>query len=539
MAATGRRQGDAPEPAAPAAALSFSAAASPAAPSRVRLGALPLLLLGIGVLLRVAQYLANRSLWLDEAYLAPTILHRSFAGLLRPPDYGQIVPVGFLVLERAAVAIFGDSEYALRLIPLAAGLASLFLFRRVAGRSLPQEAATLALALFVFSDSLIWFSSELKQYSLDVLIALLLLDCALAALEDPKKRGPILALAILGVAAVWFSLPAIFVLAGIGAAQVVSALVRKDPPRATAVVGAAVLWAASFAILNAVSLSKIGRAPIVLDFWSRAFWPLPPRTFEEFYWLPKVFGAVFGDPVGFVFRGLGIFCFLVGCLAVGSPKRGVRALLLSPMLVTLIASGLKRYPFSGRLLLFLVPSILLLVAAGANAIREIAATRSAAIGRILVALLLFHPVLFAARGLIHPRTREELWPVLQYMKRHRLPGDRLYLYDGASPAFDYYAPRLGGEAAVTVRGTFGGLAGDPRPDAERLRGGGRTWVVFSHAQRGDGADDERRLLELLDRTGTRLEAFRAPGAAVYLYDMGERDGVNSGAGTSPPGASPN
>jgi len=519
--------------------LSGPAAASPAAASRARPAALPFLLLGVGVLLRVAQYLANRSLWLDEAYLAPTILHRSFAGLLRPPDYGQIVPVGFLALERAAVALFGDSEYALRLVPLIAGLAALFLFRRVAARSLPPAAATLALALFVFCDSLIWFSSELKQYSLDVLIALLLLDRALVALENPEKLGPILGLAILGAAAVWFSLPAVFVLSGVGATLVVSALVRKDPPRVAALVGAAALWAASFAILDAVSLSKIGRTPVVLNFWSRAFWPLPPRTFEDLYWLPRSLGAVFGDPVGFVFRGLGIFCFLVGWLPVGATKRPVRALLLSPLLLTLLASGLKRYPFSGRLLLFLVPFILLLVAAGANAIREIAAARSAGVGRILLALLLFHPVLFAARSLIHPRTREELWPVLQYVMKHRLPGDRLYVYEGAGPAFDYYAPRFGGDPAMTLRGRYGGLAGDPRPDAERLRGGGRTWVVFSHAQRGDGADDEKRLLELLDPNGARRETFRAPGAAVYLYDMGERDRVKSGAGTSLEGASRN
>lgn len=465
----------------------------------------------------MAQYLANRSLWLDEAYLASTILHRSFAGLLRPPDYGQIAPVGFLALERAAVEIFGDSEYSLRLVPLAAGLASLFLFRRVALRILPARAATLALALFVFCDPLIGFSSELKQYSLDVLVALLALDCSLDVGENPGRRAPVARLALLGAAAAWFSLPCIFVLAGVGSALFLRALLRRDRGQAAALAGAGVLWAASFAVLDAVWLSKIGRSPEVLAFWSRAFLPLPPRSFEDLYWLPRALGAVFGDPVGFVFRGLGVFCFLVGAAALFASRRLRLALLVAPLLFTLLGSALKRYPFEGRLLLFLVPSILLIVSAGAERIREATAARAPAVSVILVTLLLFHPVLFAARSLARPRTREEIRPVLSHVRQRLRPGDRLYVYAAAAPAFDYYAPRLGLPASGALRGTWAGADGEPRRDLERLRGGGRTWVLFSHATRAGGQDDEKRFLDLLDPAATRIEAFRAPGAAVYLY----------------------
>lgn len=505
-------------------------AAGAAGRGRGGAGPLTYLLLGVGVLLRVAQYLSNRSLWLDEAYLAATILRRSFAGLLRPPDYGQIVPVGFLALEHAAVALFGYSEYALRLVPLAAGVGSLFLFRRVAVRSLPSKAVTLALALFVFCDPLIAFSSELKQYSLDLLLALLLLDRALDVQENPDRRAPMAKLALLGAAAVWFSLPSVFVLAGIGATLAISALLARDRGRAAALAGAGVLWAASFAILDAVWLSRIGRSPEVLAFWSRAFLPLPPRSFEDLYGLPRALGAVFGDPVGFVFRGLGIFCFLVGATALFASHRERLALLVAPLLFTLLASGLKRYPFEGRLLLFLVPSLLLLVAEGAERVRRSPAAQAPAIGAILIALLLFHPVLFAARFLFQPRTREEIRPVLAHVRERRQPGDRVYVYAAAAAAFDYYAPRLGLFSPNALRGAWAGENGEPLRDLERLRGGGRTWVLFSHARRAAGADDEKRFLDLLDPVATRLEAFRAPGAAVYLYvvDGGSRKAAEGG-----------
>ncbi|MCG8347258.1 MAG: hypothetical protein MI924_05695, partial [Chloroflexales bacterium] len=87
--------------------------------------------LGIGVLIRLLQYLANRSIWFDEARIALNITNRSFAELLQPLDYDQAAPLGFLLIERLAVKVLGNSEYALRLWPLVGGIASLFLFYRL------------------------------------------------------------------------------------------------------------------------------------------------------------------------------------------------------------------------------------------------------------------------------------------------------------------------------------------------------------------------------------------------------------------------
>ena len=81
----------------------------------------------IGVGLRVRALFANRSLWLDEAMLALNICGRSFAGLLAPLDYDQGAPIGFLMLERLAVVVFGPTELALRLVPFFASIAALAL----------------------------------------------------------------------------------------------------------------------------------------------------------------------------------------------------------------------------------------------------------------------------------------------------------------------------------------------------------------------------------------------------------------------------
>jgi hypothetical protein len=480
-------------------------------------------LLAAGAVLRVAQYLSNRSLWLDEAYIAPTILRRSFAGLFAPPDYGQIVPVGFLALVRGAVALFGSSEYALRLVPLLCGLAALLIFRRVAARLLPAPAVPIAAALFSFSGPLIGFSSELKQYSFDVLAALFLLDRGIDALERPERpqsRGALVTLVISGAVLVWFSLPAVFVLAGVGATLAVAAARTGERPLLRAVAAAGLLWIGSFTAFWLAFLRHIGRAPDVLAFWADAFLPFPPRSFADLYWLPRTLGALFGDPAGFVFRGLGILAFLVGAWALFRTGRAHLALLVAPMLFALAASTLRWYPFSGRTLLFLAPGLYLLMALGIEEIREETSPRAPAVWAILLALLLFHPVLWSVRALFHPREKEEMKPALAYVRGHLSPGDRLYVYSASLPAFDYYGPRSGLPPDTTLRGGWVGENAGARRDVERLRDGhGRVWILFTHSIRPDGADDEARFLGLMDAGGRRLDAFRATGAAVYLYDV--------------------
>src|SRR4051812_831306 len=145
-------------------------------------------LMAVGIFLRLARYLANRSLWLDEVLLTRNILDRSFAGLLQPLDLNQGAPVGFLMLQKLAVTLLGPSEFALRLVPLIAGLAAVPLFWFLARRMLDLPIAVFALALFTVCEPLIYYSSEAKQYALDVTLALAILLAAARLLENQNTR---------------------------------------------------------------------------------------------------------------------------------------------------------------------------------------------------------------------------------------------------------------------------------------------------------------------------------------------------------------
>src|SRR5262245_65978294 len=84
-------------------------------------------LIMLGVILRLRQYLVNRSFWADEASLAFNLVTRTFSGLTQPLDYHQGAPIGFLFIEKLAILLLGNNEFAMRLFPLLSGIIAIYL----------------------------------------------------------------------------------------------------------------------------------------------------------------------------------------------------------------------------------------------------------------------------------------------------------------------------------------------------------------------------------------------------------------------------
>ena len=478
-------------------------------------------LIGIGALLRIAQYASNRSLWFDESFLALNVLNRSLGGLLRPLDYGQGAPIGFLVLEKLLAQTFGDSEYVLRLVPLLAGLIALVLFYRVARDTIRPGAVPIALGLLVILDPLIYYASEVKQYSSDVAVALILLCSAQAALG---KRGALtvprtLVFALTGAVALWFSHPATFVLMGVGAAALAVGFRDADWVRMRRLAMAGLVWIISLGLLYYVSLRQLRTNTELLTYWGNAFLPFPPSP-ASVRWLGATFFKIFEYPVGLIAPGIGVgtLAFLVGATALWTENWGAFLALILPLVFALGASAFHLYPFADRLLLFGVPFIVLFIGEGAAALIEAAKPRLPWTGVILVGLLVLHPALSATSSLVKPRTLEEIRPVVAYLRAHEQSGDAVYLYYGAVPAFKYYARRYGFGRDSYVEGVYSrGDRGRYVADLDRLRGRRRAWFVFSHLYK----DEEEFFLSYLDSRGRKVESFVRDGAGTYLYDLGK------------------
>jgi hypothetical protein len=493
-----------------------------------RLAASPLrtrvvwLLLAIGVLLRLRPYLSNRSLWLDEALLAINILRQPLAGLLGPLQNDQAAPVGFLLVARLGVVLFGEGEYALRLFPLLCGIASLFLFLALAERLLAPIASLIALLLFVASDRLTYYASESKQYSTDVAVALLLWLWATTVERDPEPppRRRWLVSAMLGAVLVWFSHPAVFVLAAIGARWLWVRLRREDWPGLGASATVCGVWLLSFAVFYVVSLSKSAHSQVLLGFWTSAAAPLPPTSYEDLRWYLQALERISSLPLGKEVGEIVLFAGILGAAALFRQARDGFYWLLLPGVFALLASGLHKYPLANRLWLFMVPALLLVTAAGAA---EVWARTRRAFPLLAVAffgLLSVQPILYTAYHFVRPQRVEEIKPLLQYWRAQRRPGDVLYVYYGALPAVSYYSLRGMLEPTEFVMGVR--ARESPAKylrDLDELRGVGTAWLIFSHVDTNDSINEEQFMLRYLDGMGIRLVERGAVGASLYSYRL--------------------
>jgi len=480
-----------------------------------------LIIIGIGIILRVAQFIYNRSLTEGEAALALNIVQRSYSELLKPLDYVQAAPVGFLILQRFATNILGSNEYALRFFPLIAGVISLFLFFEIAKKTINNKAIPIALILFAVGDHLIYFASEVKQYSSDVALTLLLVLITFTIMDKNFKAKYLLLFGFVGGCSFWFSHPALFTFYAAAIVLLFTIIRRKDWNLFMWLCIAGIIATTSITINYFVSLESVSANKNLSDFWQHSFMPFPPTSISDIKWFGYVFLRTFKFPVGLSMYELflAVLSFFFGCIIMFYKKRKILLILILPIILTLFASGLHKYPFEGRLLLFITPCMILIIAQGIDYIQRKIAQNSRLLGLALVCILLIQPVILAGYRLIKPRAPEELRPVMHYLNEHHEQEDVIYVYYASLNAFQYYSSRfdytddyiIGIEARDDLSKYY--------EDLKKLKGNKRVWVLFSHITVSHDTDEEKLIVSYLNILGTQLDEFKTSGASAYLYDL--------------------
>jgi hypothetical protein len=484
-----------------------------------------LAIMAFGAALRFVQYMHNRSLWTDEAALALNLINRSFSQLLLPLDYAQGAPIGFLFVEKFVINLMGNSEYVLRLFPFLCGIVSIFFFYKLTCMCLPARwPVMLALLLFSVSDRLIYYSSEVKQYSTDLSAALAAYLLAFSLLSRKVSTHDVILYGIAGGVLIWFSHPVVFVLTGTGVVLAVIALRTKDTARVIRLAAIFCIWVISFAVLFNISLDGLTKSVDLHDYWSSAFMPLPPKSFSDITWFITSFFEYFLNPAGFMLSGLACILFIIGVISMGIRDREKLFMLFSPVVFTLLASGLGKYPFSGRLVLFLAPFVLILIAEGlGETVSKLAGAGARIYAFVLVVGVLFDPLGSAVLGVFRQQEIENIRPVLNHISEHRQPGDTLYVYHGAKHSFRYYAGKYGLYSNMNIQQGSGYSENWSKytEDLERLRDRGRVWVLLSHVKKSEEVDEETLFRYMLSSIGGEISSFSTQGAVAYLYETGK------------------
>ncbi len=139
-----------------------------------------------GAALRVL-FLGAKSLWFDEAstlLLAGRPLAELASFLIR----NEVNPPLYYALMHVWLSLFSDPRIGLRLFSALCGIASLFAFRSLADRLLPERARLPALWFAAGSSFWIHVAQDGRAYSMLLLVSLLSTRAALALSEKPRTR---------------------------------------------------------------------------------------------------------------------------------------------------------------------------------------------------------------------------------------------------------------------------------------------------------------------------------------------------------------
>lgn len=465
-------------------------------------------LLVLGGLARVWHYVLNYSLNHDDAALALNILWRSPWELRQPLEFDQLAPWGFLLGERLVTQAAGPDEWSLRLLPFLCSLLSVPAFWLLAHRVLPRLEATLASGFFSVSQSLVLATAGVKQYSTEILVTILLFLACERLLADRQAAGDVVRAGLSGALALWVSFSSVFVLAAVGVALAFGArdlrALRKHLPVFALWAGSALLWYFAF-------VEPQLRETRLYGMWEHEFPPENPLLWMG--WLNLALQSLGMVSASVRLAPLAAIAVAVSVLLALRGRRPEGLALAATILITLMASVLRRYPFVGRFLLFLAPVALLLcfgeigryLREGSNKI-----LRSVALAVTTLALA-YAVASLVKNTFVNEPPFDDPRGVFTDIRREAAPDETVYASDAAWPSLLYYRDSVGlGSTDVVRIAHSSGSESTIAPNTSKL------WVVYFWPTES-GID--RRFIQASGRHGTPIRSLTRKLHTATLWDL--------------------
>ena len=489
-------------------------------------------LLLVGGLVRIVSYFQNRSLFMDEANLARNFVEKSFAELFQTLEYGQYSPPLFSCIEKMNLWCLGIHEYALRLFPLLAGVLMLILFYRLLTYFI-QEPLIQWFPVFVISLSpfFIRYSTEVKQYSTDGMIALLLVILAIQEgknlVEKPQfSQQQFWKWAIIGGLAIWWSMASVFVLAGIGIYFLSLSYFLSAPSFSTALVrfsGLFLVWLISFGSYFWLLLRQDIQQDHLQAYHQNWFPPFFPLSIEELKGWWMIFRSFLKTAIGYT--GLAIFLGIVGLIAGGlfciKMKNTKAILLFVPIISCWVAASFHFYSLIPRLILFLIPFLLIIIGIGLQWIfRQLPFWGKL----ILIGLLLMVASLQKGyEDFWKPYRVAAIKPLLKHLSQHYQKEDLLYVDNEAVAAFYFYAQLHQDYRQLPLPTAIIYAKWNEQPNADKLAihqsSHRRVWLLYAHLMSKEAQDRLRREAKMMDFDAQLLEEITAEAACLRLYKI--------------------
>lgn len=396
--------------------------------------------IAIGIVLRILFFSYNRPFWNDECALALNI--KNNWNFFIPLLYNQAAPQLFMYISKCLYSLIPAKEIALKIIPLLSSIGSLWLFYLLAKKYLTKKISIIV-AIFTFSICypLCYYAQEFKQYSSDVLcfIAILLSYFNIDKYATNKKKiiiyGTICAISI------WLSFAAMFALSSI-----FLTILIFDREK---------LKKFKFAIIPTV-------ISLILFYFSNKY--LNSSEYLHAYWkqffitknLSNLPYLMFFN-VEYVFNNILPLLFIISTIIISLIKdnKNKRFYLLSfPLITAILLSYFGIYPFSTRLILYLIPIFILL----SVKILDFINIKNIFIKSFLFFLITFYliipPLLDSYSNIIKKNYTSEniLYPLVTAINLAK-ENDIIYISEGNKILYEYYKDYINSNKKIIVEDT--------------------------------------------------------------------------------------
>jgi len=391
---------------------------------------LPAAIIVTGVIVRIVMYAKNRSLWLDEALLAESIVSRNWSELLAYPlSNGQSAPVLYVVAVKAICFVLGYSECSLRFFSFISFIGLLVGEWVLLSKYLKFNGVKTAFILTITAvlPAYVYYSNESKPYMCDAFFVILTI--LLYHIYTQKKLS-LTALTAFYLLILGFCSPSIFFIGGILANEFLSAAFAKNKRLALSVFISGVLILAVFYLYF-------------------RWWMLPALNFMTGYWgeyeakrsTVAAIAAIFSP--GLVASNALIWIFvpfaLRGVYILIKKKDKVAYSVTLSLLLAFLASFIGMWPLIGRLWLFL-PAVVLTYSLveldfGSKSVKKVVDIAGFCLCSIIAVYYTISCIGKAGDRVYIDK--QEVNPLILYVKEHIKEDEILYVYSPAQYALKF------------------------------------------------------------------------------------------------------
>ncbi len=525
------------------------------------------LMLFLGTAFRLFHFFYNRSLWMDEVYLSTSLVKMNYSELLTQPlYYQQKAPIGFLMLVKLTVNLFGNKEIFLRIIPLISGITSLYLFLPITRYFLNRKGVFIAMAIFCFSPALIYHSVEIKQYSTE-LLGTILSFAAFIHYNKTSNLKNMFIWGVIGAIILWFSYSSIFILAGIAIGLSLQELIARRWNNFLIKAIPFSIWGISFCINYLLFTYKHAESEWIV-YWFSAydnFMPLFPNSISELRWFPLNLYRMIDYPLGLLWNFnslsdsqtinivlkmpfIGIALLFIGTYTLFKQFKPHSFVLIPPIILMLVASGLQLYPLTERFWVFISPIFIIFIALGFQQLSDI--IRSKKIIFIISLLVITGPLIQSVQLLLKPKQfylhkKSFQREALSYVNDHFKPGDMVYVYWNDLPGYKLYKEMyhykfkaIEGNDVRLKSTNFNSYFNQLKSDFDQLKPAKRVWVIYNNqflTDIGDKVDypswyyksketPPMHLIKEFKKHGKAESKYESNDLGIYLFEWNTQTG---------------